>query len=175
MRASMRPFHWNYFRGFLARRSSPGGTTLKLVHHVKGLQQKLRLIAVSVRNSSRQSMCSTCRVLHEIAKASQAVVEVLLSRLKILCCSPTTIPLGTGPVVGIVRLPLQIDRRTLPPEEPVGKIPYSSIEALTAALHFVLATSLVLLSLCKLVHRPTRLGIEYVTLRVLGLPTHLQT
>ena len=79
-------------------------------------------------------------------------------------------------LVGVIRL-LQIDglhtrisqvvTRYLQKSLEVGENPDDSIEVLTAAFHFVLATSLVLLSLCKLVHRSTRIGIHNVTLRVL--------
>ena len=108
------------------------------------------------------------RVLYEITQASQAVVQFLLGRQMSFCRAAATLPVGSGPVVGIVRLPLQFDglrarilqvmTRCIIRGLAVVDFPGGNVEAFAGAFHFVLATGLVLLSLCQLVHRPVRFG-----------------
>ena len=52
-------------------------------------------------------MCSTSRVLHKITLASQAAAENLLGHQMVFCRAPATLPVGSGPVVGVARLSLQ--------------------------------------------------------------------
>ena len=94
MRASLRPFQ-NYFRGpqILAGRHD-------IESNPSCRWPPAKYFA---------SLCSSCRVLHEIAQPSEASVQFFLGRYKFLCRSPTTIPMGSGPIVGVIRLPLRTD------------------------------------------------------------------
>ena len=93
---------------------------------------------LSLSGTPQDSACvAPRRVLHEIAQASEAVVQFFLGRRKFLCRSPTTIPVRAGFIGGGIRLPLQIDclharisqvlTRHIQKSPEVGEIPDDSV------------------------------------------------
>ena len=60
------------------------------------------------QDPARQRMCSPRSFFDELA-APEALIEVFFSSHEIRCRAPTAIPVGSAPVMGIVRLPLQVD------------------------------------------------------------------
>ena len=77
-------------------------------YRVEDLLQVLRLVTFLAGNPTRQRVGGPRGVLDELAQLSKAFIEFSFSCHQILCCSPATIPVGPGPVVGIGRLPLQL-------------------------------------------------------------------
>ena len=84
------------------------GTSLTVVDHVWGLPQALLSHWSRGQDPARQRMCSLRSFFDELA-APKALIEVFFSSHEIRCRAPTAIPVGSAPVMGIVRLPLQVD------------------------------------------------------------------
>ena len=158
------PLPW--FHGHRDLQMSVGSSGHATRQSSRGLSQVLRLVAVSVGYSTRQRVGGTCRILHEIAQATQVVVEHLLSHHEIFCCASTALPLGSGPLLSVVCLSLQfsgpqarifqVDTRCIVKSSVIVDLPEGDVEAFARALHFIQKASLVLLGRHKLVHCSVR-------------------
>ena len=125
------------------------------VDHFEGFSKVLRLVAVSVGYDTRRCVGGTCCIFHKISEAPQVVVEGLFSFRELFLWHRSC---GSMSVIGIVRLPLQMDgsscphppdRHTLPAGGlEVGGVHGDIIEAVTTSFLFILTASLMLLSSC---------------------------
>ena len=162
---------------FVAIRGTSRAAGLPRVDHFEGFSKVLCLVAVSVGYATRQWVGGTCCIIHKIPEAPQVVVEGLFSFRELFCGTSALVPVGARPVMGIVRLPLQIDglharirqivTRYLLEGWEVGEVLDDIIEAITTSFHFILTASFLWLSSCKVIHHSLYLGVEYVALSFL--------
>ena len=106
-----------------------------------------------------------CGVLDNVAQTAEAVVEILLSRLKLLR-RPASIPVTSDLVEGIVRFPFCFGS----PLTDVFQVAVcffefheGTVKTFPGVLQFTLCAFLMLLAFCKLIHRRTHDGEEQVS------------